>query len=961
VRRAGLAALALACALGAGTAPAAQAAFGLLQGEEGFAARVLADGGGPAQAAGSHPYRLDFDLGLRTGPGGLPDGDLRNLEIELTPGVLLNPAVVPECRPEHFNAPRVSPFEESRSGESCPEESQLGTVEVRTAGAPPRRFGVFNLAPPPGVVAQLGFSPYGTPIVLDLALRAGAEGSYAALLRARNLTQALQLTGLSLELWGTPWGVSHNGERGNCLNQAEPAFPWAKCSVGPPGGAFEPLAYLTLPTRCSGPLPFALQVGAWGGGGEDSRSELGRGIEGAAAELGHCDALSFASTPAGLLSAKQASSPSGFAFRLANDQATLSTPGQPAPPQTRAVTVRLPAGVTVNPSLGAGLGSCSPARYAAETAFSPPGAGCPEGSKIGELRVRTPLFSEAIEGAVHLATPDDPGSAGAENPFDSLLALYLVAKLPQRGILVKVAGRVDPDPGSGNLTARFDGLPQLPYAELEINLRTGQRAPLVTPAACGPARTRIRLDPWAGPAGATDYVSSSQVETGIGGRPCPLGGAPPFAPDALAGAYNSNVGSYTPYFVRLSRDDDEQEITSYSLELPKGIVGKLAGIPFCPEAAIALARARRGAVEAADPSCPAASQVGRTLSGYGVGGALAYAEGRIYLAGPHNGAPLSLVTVNSATVGPFDLGTIVVRSAFAVDPRTAQLRIDSRASDPIPHILGGIPLHLREVRVYVDRPEFTRNPTSCEASELVSTLIGSGARFEDSGDDSTATVRRHFQLLNCLTLGFRPRLGLRLRGGTRRGSYPSLRATFASRGARDANLKQIAVSTPHSLFLAQRHIRRICTRVQFAAERCPRGSVYGRAVAHTPLFDEPLRGRVFLRSSENPLPDLVTVLHAGAVKIVIEGRIGPSRGGGIRAVFEELPDAPIERFTMVLFGGRRGLLQNSVDICTRPPIAGVRALGQNNRGHVFTAKLRGRCGKKGKQRRHRGPQRRRSG
>jgi hypothetical protein len=339
--------------------------------------------------------------------------------------------------------------------------------------------------------------------------------------------------------------------------------------------------------------------------------------------------------------------------------------------------------------------------------------------------------------------------------------------------------------------------------------------------------------------------------------------------------------------------------------------------------------------------------VGRTVTGYGVGSALTYAPGRVYLAGPYNGKPLSLVTINSATVGPFDLGTIVIRSAFAIDERTAQLRIDAGASDPIPHIIDGIPLHLRSVRIYMDRPTFTHNPSSCEASQLVSTLTGSGATFQNPGDDSVATVSRHFQLLNCLTLGFKPKLGLRLRGPTKRGGHPSLRATFAARGPQDSNLKDMAVEIPHALFLAQSHIREICTRPQFAAERCPKGSEYGTAVAHTELFDVPLRGGVFLRASSNPLPDLVTSLRSGSIRIVLEGKIGPGKNGGILTRFEAVPDAPIDRFTMTLFGGKRGLLENSVNVCAKPPLASVKALGQNNIGAIFTTKLRGQCkGKK---------------
>jgi hypothetical protein len=926
------------------------AGFGFLPGEEGFAARVYADGGVAATQAGSHPYQLELSFALREGgefegqPGvAFPDGDLRGLELQMPPGLLANPAAAPTCSLADFHTPRDSPFEVSRSGESCPDRTQVGTVEIRSAsgGGATRRFGLFNLDPAPGVPAQLGFAPYGHPVALDTILRPGTDNSYTLALTARNFPQALDLTGLSLSLWGIPWNPSHDGERGDCLNEAEPDFPWAKCSLGPPSDPDStPVAYLTLPKRCKGPLSFAVTASAWQQPARVGAGALNRNGNGGVAEMGFCESLSFDPEPFALLTDAKASSPSGFNFRLREENPALTLPQQLVPPEARKATVLLPEGVSVNPSVGAGLEACAPGQYAAESAFSPPGAGCPNGSKIGDFSVRSPLFDEWIEGAIYLARPHD-------NPFDTLVAVYLVAKLPQRGILVKLAGRIDPDPRTGRLTATFDGLPQIPYTELDVNFRTGQRAFLVTPPACGPADTRTELTPWSGnrAAGAT---TSSPIETGIDGGPCPTGGVPPFAPGAVAGGVNSNVGSYTPYFVRLTRKDTEQEITSYSLVLPKGITGKLAGIPFCPEAAIAAARTRQGVAEARDPSCPEASQVGRTISGYGVGHTLTYASGRIYLAGPYHGSPLSLVTINPATVGPFDLGTVVIRSAFDIDPRTAQLQIDSRASDPIPHIIDGIPLHLREVRIHIDRSNFTHNPSSCEASQLVSTLTGSGARFDEVGDDSTATVTKRFQLLNCLTLGFKPKLGLRLRGGVRRGSYPELRATFATRGPQDSNLKQIAVSIPHQMFLAQEHIRGICTRPAFEAERCPANSAYGHAVAYTPLFDTPLRGEVYLRSSVHRLPDLVASLHSGAIRIILEGRIGPSRKGGIRAYFSELPDAPIERFTMTLDGGKRGLLVNSANVCATPPVATVKALGQNNLGSTFTTLLRGRCGGKGK-------------
>jgi len=921
--------------------------FGFLPGTGGFRAAVIADGGGGASAPGSHPYQLSLEIGLNQGgdfedqPGAVfPDGDLRDLRIELPPGLILNPSALDECSPAQFRTPRASPFEQSRSGESCPDRSQVGTVELQTSlgGGQPRRFGLFNLEPAPGIPAQLGFSPFGSPIVLNENLRANPDGSYALTLEATDVPQALDFHALSIDLWGTPWAASHNGERGNCLNETEPDFPWAKCSVGEPSTNV-PLAYLTLPHRCSGPLSFAADARSWQQPGVASTTAVNRtnaGI-GTPVEMGPCAGFGFSPKSFGQLTDTKASSPSGYNFQLTADNANLVNPAQRVPAPIRKATVALPEGVTINPSVGAGLGTCSPTQYGAETAFSPAGTGCPNASRLGDFTVRSALFPDLLAGAIYLARPDD-------NPFGSLLAVYLVAKLPGRGVLIKLPGRIDPDPANGNLVASFDGLPQIPYAELNLTFRTGQRALLVTPATCGPATTSIDLLPWAG-TGSVHSTSSTQIHSGVGGGPCPAG-APPFSPRVVAGGVNSNVNSYTPYFVHISRADIEAEITSYSLVLPKGVTGRLAGIPFCPDAAIDAARGRHGSTEVTFPSCPAASEVGRTLSGYGVGNSLTYSGGRIYLAGPYRGAPLSLVTINPATVGPFDLGTVVVRSAFEVDPRTAQLRVDSRASDPIPHILDGIPLHLREVRVYLDRPQFTHNPSSCAASALFSDVGGSGADFATTADDTISTSSRHFQLLNCLTLGFKPKLGVRLRGAPRRGAYPELRTTFAARGPQDSNLKQITVSLPHSLFLAQNHIRGICTRVQFNADRCPADSVYGSAVVHTPLLDSPLRGDVYLRSSSHKLPDLVASLHSGAIHIVLEGTIGPTKRGGIKASFVELPDQPLDRFVLTLNGGRRGLLQNSANICRFPPEATVRALGQSNLGSVFTTTLRGQCGKK---------------
>jgi len=933
-------------ALSGGIASTASASFGFRPGTEGFSVAVRGSG-----SAGTHPSEWSMHLGLNQS-GGFPEGDLRDLRIEAPQGMLLNPTFqgsvaseLVKCSLADFQTPRVSPYEQSFSGESCPLYSQVGTIEVHSSfgGGITRSFGLFNLKAAPGLAAQLGASPYGSPIVFDTTFLPDSTGRYTLSLGAKEFSQSLDVSRIDLHLWGVPWDFSHDGERGECLNEVHPGSPWAQCSVGPPS-AYPPKAFLTLPTECSASLSFTATANSWQAPANVSATATNNDPLGQPVPITGCASLDFTPKPIGLLNTTNASTSSGYDFRLTADEEGLFQPSQPVASAARKVVVHLPEGVTVNPSVGAGLIGCTPAQYAAETPFNGQGAGCPNGSKIGDFIVQTPLFEnvagrEFFEGAIYLASKD--------NPSGSLVALYLVAKLPQRGVMIKLAGKIDPNPIDGTITATFEGLPELPYTDLRMNFRAGERAFLVSPPTCGEAITYTEMTPWSKETTINGTPTSSDISSGIESGPCPTGN-PPFNIEAVTGGVNSNVNSYTPYYVHLTRHDTDQEITSYALVLPKGITGKLAGVPYCPEAAIAAARANTGFGEEAHSSCPAASQVGRTVTGYGVGPTLAYASGRIYLSGPYHGAPLSLVTVNSATVGPFDLGTIVIRSAFQIDPHTAQLRIDSSASDPIPHIIGGIPLHLREVRIYVDRRGFIHNPSSCEPSQLESTITGSGSSFESRADDSSVRISRPFQLLNCSTLGFKPKLGIRLRGNHRRGGYPQLRATFAARGPQDSNLRRIEVEMPHAEFLAQNHIREVCSKVQFEAKRCPAGSVYGSAVAYTPLLDQPLRGNVYLRSSTGKLPDLVADLSSGAVRIIVEGHIGPTKQGGVDAFFDELPDQPLERFVMTLRGGKHGLLTNSTDICAAPPFASVSSIAQNNIGAKFNTVLRGTCGGKTK-------------
>jgi hypothetical protein len=143
-----------------------------------------------------------------------------------------------------------------------------------------------------------------------------------------------------------------------------------------------------------------------------------------------------------------------------------------------------------------------------------------------------------------------------------------------------------------------------------------------------------------------------------------------------------------------------------------------------------------------------------------------------YLAGPYKGAPLSLVVVVPAVSGPYDLGTVVIRQGFKIDPRTVEVFLDPIGSDPIPHIIDGIVVHARDIRAYVDRSNFVFNPTSCEPTSTASTVLVSGLNFVSAADDNPVVVSSRFQAADCPALPFKPKLTFRLKGGTNRGAHP---------------------------------------------------------------------------------------------------------------------------------------------------------------------------------------------
>jgi len=906
-------------------APAANAAFGI----EKFDLSFTNADGSVATQAGSHPFAVTNEIKFNTttlpGYGETPDGAVRNLDVNLPPGLVGRPSSAQRCSSADF----INYNQEDKIPK-CSNSSVVGLVVIKLHWNPVQRdylnAPVYNLTPPPGVVQKLGFIAQGVPVTIEFTVN--QKPPYNVVARLRNIAQPLAIFSSKLVIWGNPASPAHDTERGACLNASE-VFPddtiHTRGGLCPSGAAEEP--YVTLPAVCDAPPSTEYVADSWQGEVFGPATFTGGTLAG-------CGKLGFSPSIAVSSTTQVGQSPSGLDFNLSVADEGLTSPTGLAQSPIRRTEVTLPEGMTVNASVVDGLGACSPADLDRETLVSSPGAGCPESSKIGTVDVETPLLEEPIKGNLYVAKPYD-------NEFGSLLGVYLVIKNPKLGVIVKQALKITADQRTGQLTAVADNIPQLPFSHFKLNFQGGARGPLTTPTGCGSYETKAVLFPWSGGPAVTSTEAFQITVSGAGGG-C---GPGPFKPSFEAGTVTPLAGTHSPFVLNLSRDPGSQRIASIDTTLPEGLLGKLAGLAECSEAQIAAARARsnpnQGALEIAAPSCPAASEVGKVDVGAG-SGSLTYVQGRAYLAGPYRGAPLSLVIVTPAVAGPFDLGAVVVRNALYVDPTTAQIHA---ISDPLPSILEGIPLDIRAISVTLNRPNFTLNPTSCDPMAV----LGGAASLQ--GQSVSLTDR--FQVGGCNGLAFAPKLALSLTGQTKRTGNPGLKAVLTQPKGQ-ANIGKVSVTLPRSQFIDNRHINNPCTRPQFNDGRCPPKSVLGRARAYTPLLDKPLQGKVYFRSNggDRQLPDLVVALR-GQIDVNLVGfidsvRVKGSEASRVRSTFALVPDAPVSKVILELSGGKKGLLQNSVNLCKGRFIASVKMTGQNNKAHNLNQVLKTKCGGKGR-------------
>ena len=820
-----------------------------------FTAEVRDQNGDPYTQAGGHPFEAFTDINFDThdvNGAAVPDESVRTVDVDLPAGLVGNPQNIPQCT----HAQLTTGF-----GGGCPANTQVGVTVLKTGLGSNFTSAVYNLKPPPGVPAQFGFIALIPPVYINASVR--PDGGLSV--RIPNISQALPLTGTSLTFWGVPGDPGHDAERGPCLADQDPAV---LCPFQGPV-----LPFLTNPTSCTGPVDTVLRANSWQNGAVESLTATTPvGASG-------CNAVPF-DPQVNVQSASQ-SSDSPTAMSVDVDLPQPQNPTGIAESNLKKAVVTLPEGTSINPAAADGLAGCTEAQFGVGDTDDPQ---CPAASKIGSIEIASPLQPDPLQGAIYQATPDD-------NPFGSLLAIYIVGQ--GGGVTVKLTGEIATDPATGQVTATIDNAPQLPFSHFGLNFFGGSRAALATPTTCGTKTATAELSSWSRPNTATALSDSFEISSGPGGSACAAtDAARPFTPSLDSGLTNPAAGSQSPFNLAVSRPDGSQEISTIDATLPEGVSAVLASVPACAEA------------EAAAGTCGADSRVGSVSAKVGAGtNPFQITGGSVYVAGPYAGAPVSLSIVVPAQAGIFDLGTVVVRAAVFVDPTDAHLRV---VSDPVPQILEGIPLRLRQIALSIDRQGFITSPTNCDAKQVTANVGGASG--------AGAALASHFQMAGCTALPFSPTMTTKIIGGkaaTKRSVNPGFEADLAARPG-DANVGEVALTLPKVIFLDQDNLSAICTREQFAADQCPANSVYGQATATTPLLAGGLAGPVYLRSSDNPLPDLVADLN-GQVNIDLVGRID-TVNGAIRTTFAA-PDVPISDFKLSLAGGDAGLLVNSKNLC----------------------------------------------
>jgi hypothetical protein len=880
------------------------------------------EGGSPDTQAGSHPFQLTTALNINESyiknPSGLTGirfpkvasavAETKDLVVRLPPGLVGNATSLPQCSEADFS-------NENGFANTCPAATAIGVASatlmeplvppfVNTGGLATPTVPVFNLVPAKGEPARFGFDAFNNFVTLDTSVRTGED--YAVVTGVNNITEIASLLSSQVTIWGVPSDPRHDQSRGwGCLGgEEEPSPPCASL------GQSRPAPFLTLPGSCIAPMQSSLLADSW--------TEPGAQIEGnpepngdlrwkqasfESPTLTGCGQLPFSPSINIEPETQAGSTPSGLNVDVHLPQEASAIPNGLAEADLKDTTVTLPQGVLLNPAASHGLQACSESEIgfkgfgvfeqASTALFTPtlPKPFCPEASKVGTVSIKTPLLAHELTGGVYVAQQE-------ANPFNSLIALYIVAEDPISGVLVKVAGEVKPDPNTGQIVTTFKSTPQTPFEDFKMRFFGGPTASLSTPAYCGTYTTTAAFTPWSG---TPPVVAPSPFQTTA--NCTPPGGALPFAPSFQAGSANTSAADFTPFTLAIGNPDGDQGLQGLTMHLPTGLAAILASVTPCAEPQVVA------------NTCGPESLIGHSVAYSGLGGDPYALPGQVFLTGPYKGAPFGLSVVTPAVAGPFNLGDVTVRQTINVDPSTAAVTI---TSDPFPQFIRGIPSQIKEITATVDRPNFQFNPTNCNAMAISATIFGA--------QGGAAAVSTPFHVANCANLPFKPKLTATAGGRASKANGANLNVKITSAGLGQANIAKVALQLPIALPSRLTTIQKACLAKVFEANpaTCDEGSNIGFATVHTPVLKSPLSGPAYLVSHGNAaFPDVEFVLQGEGIKLVLDGKTDIKKGITYSR-FETNPDAPFTTFETILPTGPHSALTANVPEKAHFSLCGVK-------------------------------------
>jgi hypothetical protein len=860
-------------------ASSAFGAFGLVPG--GFEFAALNEDGSVGTQAGSHPFQVVTKVMFNRTSSERPDGDLKDVHVDLPAGFVGNATAVPQCTEEAFQTKEPEPPGPFLNHASCPASTQVGLLDAITSvGAfGGLTFAIFNLVPPAGVPALFGANVEGVPILLTPSVR--SDGDYGLTISSDNTVQALTIFGFKVTFWGVPGDPAHDAVRGNCLNTFLDAVgPGSRLCPSESGQ----VAFVSLPTSCSGPLTTTVRYDSWEEPTRELTEQVVSHVTGDPSQpvgLDGCNKLEFNPAVSVQPDTSQGDTPAGFTVHVRPTLGGLVDPDGVSSADIQNTRVTLPQGVVINPGQAAGLAACQASEDAVGTTGIP---SCPLASKVGTVQITTPLLSDKLEGNVYVLQSNPPN-----------LKLLVAASVD--GINLKLIGNVQLDEATGQLTTTFNGTPAFPFSDIDLSFSGGPQAALMTPNVCGAYTTAADFTPWSAPLENDAFSNSTfNITSGPNGSGCPS--SAPFSPSMIAGATTDQAGGYTNFSLLLQRADGQQRISTLQFKTPQGLLGMISKVPLCPEP------------QAAQGTCSAASQIGHTVveAGPGPYPLVVPQPGQppapIYLTGGYKGAPYGLSIAVPVVAGPFNLGTVVVRSRIEVDPHTAQLTI---TTDPLPSILDGIPTDLRTINAVIDRAGFMFNPTNCNPQSFSGTAT--------STEGAQAAISSPFQVLSCRTLEFKPSFKVTTAARTSKAGGASLDAKITyptttpgtGQATAEANIASVKVDLPKQLPSRLTTLQKACLAKVFEANpaACPKESIVGHATAVTPVLPVSLSGPAyFVSHGGEAFPSLIVVLQGYGVTVDLVGTTFISHAGITSSTFKQVPDVPVTTFDLTLPTGK---------------------------------------------------------